>query len=124
SAAGMIARYQDDHDEALSLLHKSLDLYRAQGEAADRRQMAVTLRNIAAIYYWREELEHVEQYTLDILAIEREMNNLPAVATMLGNLASVNKLLGRFDLTRAYQTEALELHRRVSGAGSIISSLN
>lgn len=124
SAAGMIARYQDDHDEALSLLHKSLDLYRAQGEAADRRQMAVTLRNIAAIYYWREELEQVEQYTLDILAIEREMNNLPAVATMLGNLASVNKLLGRFDLTRAYQTEALELHRRVSGAGSIISSLN
>lgn len=124
SVIGMIARYQDDHDEALSLLHTSLDLYRAQGEAADRRQMAVTLRNIAAIYYWREELEQVEQYTLDILAIEREMNNLPAVATMLGNLASVNKLLGRFDLTRAYQTEALDLHRRVSGAGSIISSLN
>lgn len=124
STAGMLARYQDDHDEAITLLHKSLNYFQNLGQAADRRQMAVTLRNIAAIYYWREELELVEQYTREILAIERELNNQPAVATMLGNLASVNKLLGRFELTRAYQTEALALHRQVSGAGSIVSSLN
>ena len=53
---------------------------RLRGAAADRRQMAITLRNIAAIYYWREELELVERYTQDILAIERELGNLPAVA--------------------------------------------
>ena len=124
STAGMLARYQDRHDEALPLLHKSLDALHRLGAAADRRQMAITLRNIAAIYYWREELELVERYTQDILAIERELVNLPAVATMLNNLASVNKLLGRFDLTRAYGEEALALHRQVSGTGAIISSLN
>ncbi len=124
STAGMLARYQDDHDAALPLLHASLERYEALGAAADPRQVAVTLRNIAAIYYWREDLERAEQYTQDILAIERAANNLPAVATMLGNLASVNKLLGRFDLTRAYQTEALALHRQVSGEGAIISCLN
>ena len=124
STAGMLARYQDKHDEALPLLHKSLEAWERLGDAADRRQMALTLRNIAAIYYWREELELVERYTQEILTIEREQNNLPAVATMLGNLASVNKLLGRFDLTRAYGQEALALHRQVSGTGPIISSLN
>ncbi len=124
STAGMLARYQDDHEAALPLLRRSLDLYRQLGDAADRGQMAVTLRNIAAIHYWRDELELTEQYTHDILAIERELGNLPAVATMLGNLASVNKLLGRFDLTRAYQTEALALHRQVGGAGGVISGLN
>ena len=124
STAGMLARYQDDHEAALPLLRRSLDLHRQVGDAADRGQMAITLRNIAAIHYWRDELELTEQYTRDILAIERELGNLPAVATMLGNLASVNKLLGRFDLTRAYQTEALALHRQVGGAGGIISSLN
>jgi non-specific serine/threonine protein kinase len=124
STAGMLARYQDDHEAALSLLGRSLDLYRRLGDAADRGQLAVTLRNIAAIHYWRDELELTEQYSRDILAIERQRGNLPAVATMLGNLASVNKLLGRFDLTRAYQTEALALHRQVGGAGGVISGLN
>ena len=63
-------------------------------------------------------------YKRQILDIERARNNLPAVATMLGNLASVNKLLGRFDLTRAYQEEALALQRQVGSAGAVISSLN
>ncbi|MBP6787361.1 MAG: tetratricopeptide repeat protein [Candidatus Promineofilum sp.] len=124
STAGMLARYQDDHAAALPLLHHSLDIYRQLGDVADRGAMAVALRNIAAIHYWRDELELTEQYSRDILAIERELGNLPAVATMLGNLASVNKLLGRFDLTRAYQVEALALHRQVSGVGGVISSLN
>ena len=41
---------------------------------------------------------------------------------MLGNLASVNKLLGRFDLTRAYQEEALALQRQVGSAGAVTVS--
>jgi len=124
STAGMLARYQDDHEEALRLLARSLELQKQLGDAADRGQMAITLRNIAAIHYWREELELSERYTREILDIERARNNLPAVATMLGNLASVNKLLGRFDLTRAYQEEALALQRQVGSAGAVISSLN
>ena len=124
STAGMLARYQDDHEEALRLLGRSLMLQKQLGDDADQGQMAINLRNIAAIHYWREELELTERYTRDILDIERARNNLPAVATMLGNLASVNKLLGRFDLTRAYQEEALALQRQVGSAGAIISSLN
>ena len=124
STAGMLARYQDDHEEALKLLARSLELQKQLGDAADRGQMAITLRNIAAIHYWRQELELSERYTREILDIERARNNLPAVATMLGNLASVNKLLGRFDLTRAYQEEALALQRQVGSAGAVISSLN
>jgi predicted ATPase/transcriptional regulator with XRE-family HTH domain/Tfp pilus assembly protein PilF len=123
-AAGILARYHDDLAEAGQYIQTSLGLWELMGGKADQYQIANLLRSQAAVAYVREEFSDAIRYCEQALAIFRELDQRPAVAGTIYNLALIHQHAGDYEAARRYYTEALPLLRVAGTPLVLLNGLN
>jgi CHAT domain-containing protein/Tfp pilus assembly protein PilF len=118
---------QGRYGEAEPLLLESLSIRREQlGD--NHPDVATSLNNLSAVYWFQGRYGEAEPLLLEALAIKREQvgDNHPDVAISLNNLASLYENQGRYDEAEPRHLEALAIRREQLGDNhpDVANSLN
>jgi len=105
-ALSVVSRLQMELDEALHWRERALDAYTRAGDLAGQ---ARSRHYIATIHIMRGELTRAMVGLQDALAVARQSGDDGVLGGVLGEMASVNYLLGDFDGALAQYEEAIRL---------------
>lgn len=105
-ALSVVSRLQMDLDDALHWRERALDAYLRAGDPAGE---ARARHYIATIHIMRGDLTRAMVGLQDALAVARRAADAEVLGGILGEMASVNYLLGDFDGALAQYEEAIRL---------------
>ena len=120
TAAGMLATYQSDHDEAQRYCDEALALHRALGDATG---CARTLAILGVLAHDRADYATARAWYRDALAIHRETGDRGGVARVLNNLGAMAWREGAWSEAHALASEALEHATAVGDVGVRVVAL-
>lgn len=121
NAAGAMAFYQTDHDEATKNYEACLALRR---EIGDEDNIGKVLSNLGLVLKDRGEHERAGQLFEESLTIAKRSGNKRSMASTLGNLGILAQERGDYDRARVLQEESLALDREVGARAGVTTSLN
>jgi tetratricopeptide (TPR) repeat protein len=117
--------YQQEQALAIQYFRKAADLQKELGLEED---FALTLNNLAELYYYQGRYDQAEPLFLQALELRKRLlgEDHPDIATSLNNLAGLYYYQGRYDQAEPLYLQALELRKRLLGEDhpSVASSLN
>ncbi len=120
--------------ERMGMAHNGLGQYdqaiKAYGNASEsfagignRYWQAISLNNIAGVYFRRDQLAKARNYYVRALPIFRDLHRDTAVAIVLNNLSSVVGNQGNLVQAIEYEKQSLALHRATGTPRSIAAVL-
>ncbi len=108
------------YDQAIDVYDDANELFASIG---NRYWQAVSLNNIAGVYFRRDQLAKAQNYYTRALPIFRELHRDAAVAIVLNNLSPVVGNQGNLTQAVEYEKQSLALHRATGTPRSIASVL-
>lgn len=108
------------YDKAITAYGDANELFAGIG---NRYWQAVSLNNIAGVFFRRDQLAKAQNYYARALPIFRELHRDTAVAIVLNNLSSVVDSQGNLIQAIEYETQSLALHRATGTPRSIAAVL-
>jgi tetratricopeptide (TPR) repeat protein len=121
NAAGAMAFYQTDSDEALSRYEAALTLYRSMG---DDGAVGRVLSNLALVLKDRGDPGRAEALFQEALDIATRRGDKRSMASACGNLGILAQEQGDYDRARALHERSLALKREIGGQFEVANTLN
>ena len=118
---GIIARYQDAHEEAEAHFREGLQLAKVLD---DKWLIAYALDNLGLTAYHHRRFEAAKQLYTSSLHLARELGDKRGIAYSLNNLGKTANRQGLRDEAIHYHTESLEIRRELADKRGIATSLN
>ena len=118
---GIIARYQDAHEEATAHFTESLQLAKMLD---DKWLIAYALDNLGLIAYHHRRFEEAKQLYTESLHLARELGDKRGIAYSLNNLGKTANRQGLREEATHYHAESLKIRRELSDKRGIATSLN
>jgi len=118
---GIIARYQDAHEEAAAHFTEGLQL--AKG-LDDKWLIAYVLDNLGLTAYHHRRFEEAKQLYTESLHLARELGDKRGIAYSLNNLGKTANRQGLREEAIHSHTESLEIRRELADKRGIATSLN
>lgn len=118
---GIIARYQDAHEEAAAHFTEGLQLAKVLG---DKWLIAYALDNLGLTDYHHRRFEEAKQLYSESLHLARELGDKRGIAYSLNNLGKTASRQGLREEAIHYHTESLEIRRELADKRGIATSLN
>ena len=108
---GIIARYQEELEEADTHFTEALEIAKVLG---DKWHIAFTLNNLGLTAYHRRHFEEAKLRYTESLRLARELGDKQGIAYALNNLGKTVNQQGLREEARHYYTESLRLTRKLS----------
>jgi predicted ATPase/Tfp pilus assembly protein PilF len=121
NAAGAMAFYQSDIEEALTHYEAALALYRALGDDA---AVGRVLSNLALVLKDRGDFGCAERLFLEALDISSRREDKRSMASAYGNLGILAQEQGDYDRARRLHEQSLTLKREIGGQFEVANTLN
>lgn len=121
-SAGKLALYQEEYQEAETLLKESLQQWQALG--AGDEQLARLYRLLGAATFEQERFELAQQHLEQVLAIYERLGRPQDIAGALHNLGLNVQRQGRYEEALAYLEKSLPLMRKAGDLWGIHLILN
>jgi predicted ATPase/DNA-binding SARP family transcriptional activator len=121
NAAGALAYYQGDLDQAARWYAESLTRYRDVG---DTRGAAAALGNLGLVAKEQGDYARAETLYLESHSLFQELGDLRGMASALNNLGIAAGDLGHYARAEALHRESLALKRSLGDKHGIVTSLN
>lgn len=120
-AQGQAAYDAGDLAKAIALWEPVLVRLRA---APHTQSLAILDEKVGLAYYYLSNARKARDAFVDAVAVDRELENQPALASDLGNLGNVEENLGLYDDALSLHQQALALHRTLKDRGGEANDLN
>lgn len=117
---GNIEQDQGNLDEAKEYYQRSLEI--AERHAL-RRDRSIAHGSLGFIAYFHGDFATAEQYFLQVKTTLEEIEDYPALATLLSNLAAATINLGQPERALQYLDQSAEIHREFGGKRDLIYTL-
>jgi predicted ATPase/DNA-binding SARP family transcriptional activator len=121
NAAGALAFYQSDTDEALTSYEAALTLYRALG---DEGATGRVLSNLGLVLKDRGDSDAAEQLFREALEVARHRDDRRSMASAYGNLGILAQERGAYEEARTLHEQSLALKRELGGKFEVANTLN
>jgi predicted ATPase/transcriptional regulator with XRE-family HTH domain len=114
-AAGTLATFQADNDQAIACYEHSLAL---RQELQDTAGMAATMLNLATVHYHRSAYAQSEALLTQVLDHYLAIQNLRGVASVLTNMGMVGQDQGQIEFAEGCYAEALAIQAELGNQRS------
>lgn len=121
NALGVAYNDLGDLDHAADSYKKAVEIRRQLG---DRRGLAASLRNLAAIDAVRGEPERAEERLAEALTLVQALGDLAGLADLSNDLGLLSEERGHYQEAMAHYREGLRLRQRLGQSLAVAESLN
>ena len=117
-SAGTLAYMQSDHEQAIELTKRSLEIARRVG---DKLMMARALNNLGTVLDQQGDVKQALPFHEESLQIRRELGDRPGMALVMSNLALVVERQGDYARANSLCEESIDMAREAGDSTNLAS---